>query len=135
MASPARAGRVGKTVKRGAGKQIVEGTSFRLADEVRYIQRRAADHDGRIVAIGQLVLFSTDTGDAWLLDRSDRLAARLARNGETEPVHIEETDTAFTIGWKGSYRLDGRAFVYSDQETGRVVTILGYPTDKLTEKA
>jgi hypothetical protein len=134
MASPARAGRVGKTVKRGAGKQIVEGTSFRLADEVRYIQRRAADHDGRIVAIGQLVLFSTDTGDAWLLDRSDRLAARLARNGETEPVHIEETDTAFTIGWKGSYRLDGRAFVYSDQETGRVVTILGYPTDKLTEK-
>ena len=112
----------------------MEGTSFRLADEVRYIQRRAADHDGRIVAIGQLVLFSTDTGDAWLLDRSDRLAARLARNGETEPVHIEETDTAFTIGWKGSYRLDGRAFVYSDQETGRVVTILGYPTDKLTEK-
>jgi hypothetical protein len=135
MASPARAGRVRKTVKRGAGKQIVEGTSFRLADEVRYIQRRAADHDGRIVAIGQLVLFSADTGDAWLLDRSDRLAARLARNGETEPVHIEETDTAFTIGWKGSYRLDGRAFVYSDQETGRVVTILGYPTDKLTEKA
>jgi hypothetical protein len=111
MASPARAGRVRKTVKRGAGKQIVEGTSFRLADEVRYIQRRAADHDGRIVAIGQLVLFSADTGDAWLLDRSDRLAARLARNGETEPVHIEETDTAFTIGWKGSYRLDGRAFV------------------------
>ena len=50
-----------------------------------------------------------------LLDRSDRLAARLARNGETEPVHIEETDTAFTIGWKGSYRLDGPAFVYSDR--------------------
>ena len=113
----------------------MEGASFRLADEVRYIQCRAADHDGRIVAIGQLVLFSTDTGDAWLLDRSDWLAARLARNGETEPVHIEETDTAFAIGWKGSYRLDGPAFVYSDQETGRVVTILGYPTDKLTEKA
>ena len=82
----------------------MDGTGFRLADEVRYIQRRAADHDGRIVAIGQLVLFLTDTGDAWLLDRSDRLAARLARNGETEPVHIEETDTAFTMGWKGSYR-------------------------------
>jgi hypothetical protein len=112
----------------------VEGASFRLADEVRYIQRRAADHDGRIVTIGQLVLFSTGTGDAWLLDRSDLLAARLARNGEPEVVHIEETDTAFTISWKGSYRLDGPAFVYSDQETGRVVTILGYPTDKLTEK-
>ena len=110
----------------------MEGASFRLADEVRYIQRRAANHDGRIVIIGQLMLFSTDTGDAWLFDRSDQLAARLARNGETEAVHIEQTDTAFTIGWKGSYRLDGPAFVYSDQETGRVVTILGYPTKSLT---
>ena len=35
----------------------------------------AADHDGRIVTIGQLVLLSTDTGDAWLLDPSDHLAA------------------------------------------------------------
>ena len=114
---------------------MVEGASFRLADEVRYIQRRAADHDGRIVTIGQLLLFSTDTGDAWLLDRSDLLAARLARNGEAEPIHIEETDTGFTIGWKGSYRLDGPAFVYSDQESGRIFTILGYPTGKLTETA
>ena len=111
----------------------MEGASFQLADEVRYIQRRAAARDGRIVAIGQLVLFSTDTGDAWLLDRSDRLAARLARDGEPEPIQIEESDTAFTIGWKGRYRLDGPAFVYSDQETGRVVTILGYPTEKIAD--
>jgi hypothetical protein len=135
MANPAKPGRVATTVKRGVGKRIVEGTSFRLADEVRYIQRRAANHDGRIVIIGQLVLFSTDTGDAWLLDRSDQLAARLARDGETEPVHIEETDTAFTIGWKGRYRIDGPAFVYSDRESGRVVTILGYPTDKIADTA
>jgi len=111
----------------------VEGTSFRLADEVRYIQRRAANHDSRIVTIGQLVLFSTDTGDAWLLDRSDQLAARLARDGETEPIHIDETDTAFTVSWKGRYRIEGLAFVYSDRESGRIITILGYPTDKLTE--
>ena len=71
---------------------MVEGTSFRLTDEVRYVQRRAAACDGRIVTIGQLLLFSTDTGDAWLLDRSDQLATRLARNGEAEPIDIEETD-------------------------------------------
>jgi hypothetical protein len=62
----------------------VEGSRFRLADEVRYIQNRAAEHDGRIITIGQLVLFSTETGDAWLLDRTDFLAARLARDGEAE---------------------------------------------------
>ena len=122
-----------KSVKRGPGKRIVEGGSFRLADEVRYIQHRAADHDGRIVTIGQLVLFSTETGDAWLLDRTDRLAARLARNGEAEPIQIVETAATFAIEWKGSYRINGPAFVYSDRDTGRVITILGYPTDKLVD--
>ena len=75
----------------------MEGKSFRLADEVGYIQRRAAAHDGRIVTIGQLVTFA--------------------------------------IGWKGRYRIDGPAFVYSDQDTGRLTTILGYPTDKLAQIA
>jgi hypothetical protein len=53
---------------------MVEAGRFRLANEVCYIQRRAAEHDGRIVAVGQLVLFSTATGDVWLRDRSDLLA-------------------------------------------------------------
>ena len=91
---------------------MVDGKSFRLAGEVRYIQRRAADHTGRVISIGQLILFSTKTGDAWLLDPSDQLAARLARDGDPEPIHIEETDTTFAIGWKGHYRIEGPAFVY-----------------------
>ena len=74
---------------------MVDGKTFRLADEVRYILRRAAEHDGRVVTIGQLVLFSTETGDAWLLDPSDQLAARLARDGDSEPFHIEENETTF----------------------------------------
>ena len=101
---------------------------------MRYIQRRAAEHDSRIITIGQLVLFSTQTGDAWLLDPADRLAARLAHDGESEPVHIEETDTTFAIAWKGRYRIEGPSFIYSDDETGRTSTILGYPTDKLTRQ-
>ena len=96
-----------KTIRRGPGQQIVAGQDFRLADEVRYIQRHAANHHGRIVTIGQLVLFSTETGDAWLLDPADRLAARLARDGDSEPIHIEDTDTTFAIGWKGRYRIEG----------------------------
>ena len=71
-----------RTIKRGSGRQMVDGKGFRLADEVRYIQDKAADHDGRMVTIGQLILFSTDTGDAWLLDITDQLAVRLAAYSE-----------------------------------------------------
>src|SRR6267143_7144300 len=84
MAIPSRPAQGRKPVRRGTGKRIVEGRSFRLADEVRDIQGRATDHHGRFVTIGQLVLFSTETGDAWLLDPADRRAARLARDGESD---------------------------------------------------
>jgi hypothetical protein len=109
MAIPPRPARGRKPITRGPGTRIVAGRSFRLADEVRYIQRRAAAGDSRIVTVAQLVLFSTQTGDAWLLDRTDRLAARLTCGGASETIHI----------------------VYSDHDTGTITTILGYPTEKL----
>src|SRR5690242_19227483 len=70
-----------KRLKRTGESQRGEGKPCRLAKEVASIQRRAAEHDGCLVTIGPLVLFSTETGDAWMLDPSDRLAARLARDG------------------------------------------------------
>ena len=119
------------TIKRGSATQVVDGKGFRLADEIAYIQDKAADHDGRMVTIGQLILFATDTGDAWLLDVTDHLAVRLARDGDPEAIHLEETDTSFAIEWKGHYRIDGPSFIYADRDTGRVTTILGYPTQKI----
>ena len=69
--------------------------------------------------------------DAWLLDATDRLAAQLARDGDPEPIHIEETDANFTIDWKGHYRIEGDAFVFVDRKTRGTRAILGYPTQKL----
>ena len=48
---------------------MVDGKSFLLADEVRYVQRCAAKHDGQIITVGQLILFSTQTGmrGCWIL--------------------------------------------------------------------
>ena len=122
-----------RAIKRGKASQVVDGKDFRLAGEIGYIQDKAAEHDLRMVTIGQFILFSTETGDVWLLDVTDKLAARLAKDGDPEPIHLEETDAGFSIEWKGRYDIDGPAFVYSDRETGRVTTILGYPTRKIAQ--
>ena len=122
-----------KKIKEGPAKQAVAGKQLRLAQEIKYIQRRAAAYDARFVAVGPLVFFSTQTGDAWMLDPSDHLAARLARDGDPEPIDFQETDTDFAIGWKGNYHIEGHAFVYADREAGRIVTILGYPTAKIAQ--
>ena len=75
------------------------------------------------------------TGDAWIIDRDDRLALRLASKGDPEPFRIEETDTSFAIDWTGYYRIEGAAFAYWDRDTGRTTTVLGYPTNLLAKQA
>ncbi len=121
-------------IKRRTGKQRVDGKTFRLADEESYIQSRSAERDGRIVTIGSLLLFSTETGDAWILDLSDRLATPLARDGDPLPVHIEDTDTNFAVGWKGNYRIEGELFIYRDKDSGNTRTIFGYPTERIAQQ-
>jgi hypothetical protein len=111
-----------RSIKPKPGQRQNAGKDFHLAEEIRYIQRRAAEHDGRFVTAGSLVLFSTDTGDAWL-----------ARDGDPEELYFRETDTSFAIAWKGNYQVDGNAFVYIDKDSGRIVTILGYPTRRIAE--
>jgi len=122
-----------RAIQRGKASQVVDGKDFRLAHEVHSIQDKAADHDPRIVTIGQFLLFSTETGDAWLLDVTDKLAVRLARDGDPEPIPLKETDSSFVVGWKGHYHMEGPAFIYSDRDTGRVTTIIGYPTKKIAQ--
>lgn len=113
----------------GAQRQTRE--SLHLAKEVRTIQHQAAEHDGRIVRIGPLVFFSTDTGDAWMLEPADHLAAKLAVGGDPLPVLIEETEDQFAVGWQGRFHFDGDTFVYEDNESGRLSAIRGYPVKQL----
>jgi hypothetical protein len=121
-------------IKRGPGKRQVQGKDFRLADEVRYIQGRAAQYDSRIVSIGPLLLFSTETGDAWMLDPADQLATPIAREREALAAHIEDTDTNFAVGWTGNYRIEGELFIYRDKDSGNTRTIFGYPTEQIVHQ-
>jgi hypothetical protein len=123
-----------RRIKRGPGQQQVLGSEFRLAEEIRYIQRRAAHADSRIVSIGPLLLFSTETGDAWLLDPADQLALPLAREGAALPAHIEDTATRFAVEWTGHYRLEGDLFVYRDTKSGSLRSIFGYPTQRIAQQ-
>lgn len=120
-----------KKIKRRFGKLAMAGKDFDLADEVAYIRRRAAERDGRWVEVGPLAFFSTETGDAWILDPVDRLAARLARDGVSEDLYFEDSETRFAIEWKGAYSVEGDVFVFTERDTGRVLSVFGYPTHRI----
>lgn len=110
-------------------QRTVSMASHDIVREVDYIVRRATRLEGRVVTLGQLVYFSTDLGDAWMLDPQDHLALRLADAGDRLPVQVVETATSFAVGWTASYRLEGDVFIVTDVSGARA--ILGYPMREL----
>ena len=99
--------------------------------EISYVTRLAQAEDSRIVAIGNLVLFSTRTRDAWLLDCEDSFAIPLCRDGEPQPFRVIDDPDTFAIEWTACFAIEGEAFVVQEK-SGRVVVIHGYPTAEIS---
>jgi hypothetical protein len=102
--------------------------------EVTDIVASAQSGVPRVVGLGPLILFSTKTGDAWLLDWEDERALCLARGGTRQQVNISETATQFAIEWNCSYQIDGELITFLD-DFGRAVEVQGYPTPFIIQTA
>lgn len=112
--------------------RVLSQEQIKINKEVEYIIDRAEEGDSRVVSLGQLLFFSTETMDAWLLDPEDELAICLLRDGERQDFKLLETSTNFSIEWQASYEIrDRRMIVYWN--TGRVSEIIGYPVDEILQ--
>ena len=112
-------------------QQALSREQIDMTGEAKYIVERARNFDARIVTLGPLVLFSTETGDAWILDPQDGLALCLALEGEEQSFTIVETSANFSVEWGASHHIDGDRFVVISQPD-RVQTFFDYPTAELS---
>ncbi len=101
-----------------------------VTGEANHIIGKAQEHDARVVTLGSIVFFSTDTGDAWMLDPEDKLALCLARDGAKQDYMILETESRFQIGWNARYDIQDDLFAVATAD-GRIHTIIGYPTEEI----
>jgi hypothetical protein len=99
--------------------------------EIRYITQLAQAEDSRIVTVGSLVLFSTRTRDAWLLDPEDDFALCLCRAGELQPFRIIDTPETFAIEWTATFTIEGALFIVQER-SGKVIVEHGYPTAEIS---
>jgi len=94
--------------------------------EIDFIVERAADHAAHFVSLGRLVLFSTETGDAWMLDPGDGGALRLAAGGNRQEFRVVDLPGRFLVDWTATYRIEGHVFAVTDR-SGCERRISGYP--------
>ena len=101
-----------------------------IKKEIDYIMSCARKEDSRKVQLGGLLLFSTQTGDAWILDRDDNLAICLMRGKEKQKFKIIDTPTQFGFDWDFKYFIDNDSFITIDKK-GVERKIFGYPVKDL----
>ena len=98
--------------------------------EAKRIQNLALSGQCHVIRLGEIVFFSTRTGDAWMLDSEDHYAVCLARDYEFRPIPITESAERMAVEWNADYEIQGSAFTVSDRK-GNERTILGYPTAEI----
>jgi hypothetical protein len=101
-----------------------------LIREIDTIIDEAESRSTKVITFGELVLFSTESGDAWLLDPGDASALCLARDGERQHADIADTGPAYQIAWPARFSIEGESFVVTEN-SGRVRTIMEYPTEAI----
>ena len=72
----------------GSDRRWIEGKDVHLADEIReYSSSEPPKRDTRIVTFGLVLLFSAESGDAWMLDSGGQTddAARGGWQSATRP--------------------------------------------------
>lgn len=120
-------------IKKPQSKPLVQNPKHSsISQEINTIIQLSHQREARLLSLGRLVFFSTQTGDAWILDPDEGRARCLSLDGEKQPFTINETPTDFSIDWDSEYRIKGRLFTVLEY-SGSVRTILGYPTLQLEE--
>ncbi len=104
----------------------VRGDEVSFTEEARRIQSKALGGETCVVRLGQIVFFSSESGDAWMLDPEDGYAVCLACDFEPRHIPIQETPAKLAIEWNADFRIEGEAFTVVGRD-GSARTILGYP--------
>jgi len=121
-----------KPNKARSSEQIAAFDRASILREVDKITDCARGRDARIVSFGPLLFFSTDTGDAWMLDPRNHLALCLARDGDRQPITVTDEADSVAIDWKFGYAIEGDLFGVVDQ-VGNSRAIIGYPVQVIRD--
>lgn len=82
-----------------AAPPLTQSSRISLLEEIAAVQDAACSRRPLLREIGLFILFSSEDGDAWLLEASEMDALRLAQGGERCPVPVGETEDVLEIDW------------------------------------
>jgi hypothetical protein len=99
-----------------------------LIHEIGLIQQAAAERRQKIKELGVFILFSTEDGDAWLLEITDSDGVQLAKDGVALDVPIDQNPETIEVNWSHIFAIHSREFQITSYADRSVQEMSGYPT-------
>jgi len=103
-----------------------------INDEVAKLQAAAANREETMRVIGVFIFFSTNDGDAWLLELTDMDAVLVARAGEKIAVEINESPETIEVNWSHQFTITNKAFTTTAYADKAVETHNNAPTASIS---
>ena len=91
--------------------RVLGGGDININKEIDYILERTLEGISKIVSLDKLILFSTDDGDAWMIDSEDKGAHCLMKGFERKPFTAFDTDDHFYVKWEALYKINVDQFL------------------------
>ena len=102
-----------------------------LKSEIEKLQENAVNKEKLVKPLGVFVLFSTEAGDAWLLEVTDMDAVQVADKGSKIAVELDENPETIEINWTHHFTVRNKQFVTTAYADNREVVWPGYPTHSI----
>ncbi len=113
-------------------QQEKQSPQVSLQWEVEAIQEAAKNKVKRIREMGVFILYSTQEGDAWLLEITDSDAVQLATGGTPVENLIEENPETIEIDWSHRFAVENRELVLKPYKVGEIITFNQEVTKQLS---
>lgn len=102
----------------GKGAAQPEQAPRTLTAAIEQIQAKAKEHASVFVELGVFLLFSTDAGDAWVLEVTESDAIKVAEKGEPVEISLEENPETIVVNCSHTFAIEGKELIvtsYTDQ--------------------
>jgi len=103
-----------------------------INDEVAKLQAAAANREETMRVIGVFIFFSTNNGDAWLLELTEMDAVMVATGGEKIAVEINESPETIEVNWSHQFTIKDKTFTTTAYADKAVETHSNAPSASIT---
>ncbi len=118
-----------RKLRRSRERKIMKTQQFEISEIAKTICNNAINGIPSLEYQRGLIFFSTQTGEAWILDFDGNLSLRLADGYKKLNYRIVETKTNFLIEWKETFVLEGSMFM--SIHNGKASVITTFPATEL----